>query len=479
MSATDADIGTNAELIYRFGGGSHDQFAIVNDTGLVTVIGNNLDRENRSNITIPLLATDNPACNPTSWLVVELVDVNDNSPMFINFTNATEICEDAAVGTELLTITTSDLDFGNNGVVTYHLINSEGDFAINRSSGVITVNQPLDRERREHYNITVVATDNGLQPQSSSALMQVTILDVNDNIPRADPPNLDTCIPEHSNSSVVVLRLSDNIVDGDLGLNGRLLYSISLPVAGSTVPFTVGLEDGIVRPLSAERLDREVMEAWDVTFEVTDLGGNNSEMIDTSPSAKCTPVTSPTVSITVRICLEDINDNCPMFNEPSYIVDVPEGTAANAIVFRLFAKDDDAGSNALVTYMASTAIPASGMSIFSIEADTGIIRTTTLIDELEPSYQLEVLATDQGIRPCSTPINVTLRIRDSNDNSPICNETFYEFNVTENVTSPAFVGVVSAYDLDTTAGQLDFSIVQHPSQQSMFNINGSTVSGHY
>lgn len=473
LSATDADIGVNAEIIYSFDGGSHDQFAVADDTGLVTVIGNDLDRENMSSISIPLLATDNPTCYSTSVLIVELADDNDNSPEFVDFPNTTEICEDASIGTEILTITASDLDAGNNGLVTFHLINSDEDFAINRSSGAVTVNRPLDRERKEQYNITVVATDSGLQPQSSSAIMLVTILDVNDNLPRPDPPNLDTCVPEHSNTSVVILRLSDSIIDGDLGLNGRLLYSIvGFP------PFTVGLEDGIVNPVSASELDREAMEMWDVTIRVTDQGGNRSSFVDTSPSAICTAITNPPVDITIRICLEDINDNAPSFNEESYIVDVPEGTPADAIVFRLFAKDDDAGQNAVVNYMLSTATPASGMDIFRIEHDTGIIRTRTLIDELAPSYQFLALATDMGTPPQVTPVNITIRIRDSNDNNPICNQTFYEFNVTENVTSPAFVGVVSAYDLDSIGSQLDFSVLQHPSQPSMFDVNSTTVSSH-
>ena len=437
------------------------------------MIGNDLDRENTGSITIPLLGTDNPACQAMSWLVVELVDVNDNSPTFINFPNTTEICEDAAVGTEMVTITTSDLDTGNNALVTYHLINSDEDFAINRSTGVVTVNRPLDRERKEQYNITVVATDSGLRPQSSSAMMFVTVLDVNDNLPRADPPNLDTCIPEHSNSSVIVLCLSDNIIDGDLGPNGQFLYSIE----GSS-PFIVGLENGIVTSISAEMLDREDTDAYLVTFRIIDLGGTNGEMVDTSPSAVCTEITNPPVFIDVRICLEDINDNCPSFNEDSYVVDVIEGTPTDAIVFRLFANDDDVGINAEIRYTFNASTPASGLNLFNIDSETGIIRTRTMIDELELSYRFVVLATDQGMPPCVTPVNVTIRIRDSNDNNPICNQTFYEFNVTENVTSPAFVGVVSAYDIDTMAGQLNYSIVQHPSQQSMFNINSVTVSGH-
>lgn len=472
LSATDADIGANAEIIYSFEGGSHDQFAVANDTGLVTVIGDDLDRENMSNITIPLLATDNPDCSATSVLVVELIDANDNSPVFIDFPNTTEICEDASIGDEMLTITASDLDSGNNGLVTFHLINSDEDFAINRSTGVVTVNRPLDRERKEQYNITVVATDSGLQPQSSSAIMLVTILDVNDNLPRANSPNLDTCVLEHSNTSVIILSLSDSIIDGDLGFNGKLLYSIV-----SSSPFDVGPEDGIVTPISADELDREAMEMWDVTFRVTDQGGNRSSFIDTSPSSECTAITNPPVDITIRICLEDINDNAPSFNEESYIVDVPEGTLADATVFRLFAKDDDAGQNAVVTYTLSTATPASGMDIFRIEENTGIIRTRIMIDELEPSYQFLALASDMGTPPQVTPVNVTIRIRDSNDNNPICNQTFYEFNVTENVTFPAFVGVVSAYDLDSVGNQLDFSILQHPSQQSMFDVD-STVSSH-
>ena len=471
ISAIDPDEGVNAEVIYGFSDGPYDQFAIANDTGLVTVIVADVDHDDHSTINLTLTATDDPDCNGTATLVVQVIDVNDNDPVFTNLPSSISVCEDTPVGEGIVNITASDRDSGFNGIVTYHLINSDEDFAINRLTGEFLINRPLDRERKALYNITVVATDSGLQPRSTSATMLVTLLDVNDNQPRFDPTNIETCILENADTSFVVTQLA--VIDGDAGLNGKITYEI----VGS-VPFAIGLEDGIITPTTA--LDRETVDVWTVTVIARDQGGDNA--VDTSPSAVCTTLNTSQAMIDYRICLNDVNDNCPRFGQATYNVDVLEETGANAIVFHLIATDGDIGTNGVFQYSFNTSNPATGLNLFRIDETTGVIRTQVNLDleTLQSSYAFQVDAVDIGSPPCTSVAIVTIRIRDINDNNPICNQAFYQFNVTENMTSPVLVGDVDAYEIDDTLGEgdslLDYSIADHPSQERMFNINRTTVS---
>ena len=443
----------------------------------MTVIVANVDHDNHSTINLTLTATDDPNCNGTATLVVQVIDVNDNDPVFTNLPLFISVCEDTPVGEVIENITASDRDSGFNGIVTYHLINSDEDFAIDRLTGEFFVNRPLDRERKAQYNITVVATDSGLQPRSTTATMSVTLLDVNDNHPRLDPANIETCIPEDADMNFVVTQLS--VIDGDAGLNGVITYEI---VRSDPVPFAIGLEDGIIMP--TDDLDREERDVWIVRIIARDQGGDNS--VDTSPSAVCTAIKTDPLEFDYRICLNDVNDNCPRFSQQTpYIVDVFEETGADTIVFHLTATDRDIGTNGQFQYSFNASNSAAmGFDLFRIDPDSGIIRTEVNLDleALESSYVFQVDAVDQGTPPCTSFTFITIRIRDINDNNPTCNQTFYQFNVTENMTSPVVVGDVDAYEVDDILGEgeiftdvLDFSIADHPSQERMFNINSTTV----
>ena len=56
-------------------------------------------------------------------------------------------------------LTVEDADHGPNGQVTF-TVNTDR-FAVNSSTGVLYTTQPLDREERAHYHLTVQATDGG------------------------------------------------------------------------------------------------------------------------------------------------------------------------------------------------------------------------------------------------------------------------------------------------------------------------------
>lgn len=118
--------------------------------------------------------------------LVEVEDYNDHSPVFIpHFLSLAPLPEDISVGTSVAQLVASDSDSGQNRDITYSLLEEsdpDGLFAIDQS-GLLSVAQPLDRERVAQHHLVVIATDHGVPPLSGSATVQLPLLDVNDNGP--------------------------------------------------------------------------------------------------------------------------------------------------------------------------------------------------------------------------------------------------------------------------------------------------------
>ncbi len=99
------------------------------------------------------------------------------SPIFERASGySTSIPESSQPGTFVIQVTASDKDSGSYGAVSYFLLSELGahapSFRINETTGVITVNGPLDRERKPFYSLTVQAVDDytgHLNPDSHEA----------------------------------------------------------------------------------------------------------------------------------------------------------------------------------------------------------------------------------------------------------------------------------------------------------------------
>lgn len=84
--------------------------------------------------------------------------------------------------------------------------------------------RPLDRETESDYNLTVQATDHGVPPLSSTVLLSITVLDVNDNPPEFTNKMMYATISE----SVPVGSEITNVhaTSEDIGVNAEISYSI-------------------------------------------------------------------------------------------------------------------------------------------------------------------------------------------------------------------------------------------------------------
>ena len=94
-------------------------------------------------------------------------------------------------------------------------------------AGVISVIKKVDRETNPSgYSLIVTAKDHGYPvSQSSTALVNITISDVNDNAPRFDKFTYSAEVREDSKVNTVVTMV--HAVDDDEGLAGEVVYSIT------------------------------------------------------------------------------------------------------------------------------------------------------------------------------------------------------------------------------------------------------------
>ncbi|XP_024892827.1 cadherin-related tumor suppressor-like [Temnothorax curvispinosus] len=193
FKATDNDLGPNSELTFIISAGNkRDTFYIDPLTGIL-YLKKPLDYEELVRYTLNVTCSDggHPRLSSVTSLTVEVIDTNDNPPVFPNTAIVRQIREGILVRTPIVTITAEDPDSGDNGVVSYSILSQDPEdevrrFGINPSSGVIHTLLPIDREEVDTFKLVVIATDQAQPPSarlSAEKLVIVIVEDVNDNAP--------------------------------------------------------------------------------------------------------------------------------------------------------------------------------------------------------------------------------------------------------------------------------------------------------
>ena len=145
---------------YLAGGNTGQSFSIGELTGEVTVL-NPVDYEMTRSFDLWIEARDttNQALSAYRKLVINILDLNDNTPRFSQPLYNPSILEDANIGAIVVQLMASDGDSGLNGQVIYRLGASDSTFQINQNTGVITTKVLLDREKVPVYSLVVEAVD--------------------------------------------------------------------------------------------------------------------------------------------------------------------------------------------------------------------------------------------------------------------------------------------------------------------------------
>lgn len=197
-------------------------------------------------------------------LIVNLIDINDNSPTFDPNLLNLNVSELAEFGSELTVVTAIDSDQAENGFVTYTLNRAEieGTFTIDMITGVIAVNRNLDYETRQSYTIVVTGVDAGEPQRSGTLTINLSVLDENDNTPIIQNPMPTFTIEENIPLNTLVGRIVAS--DADSGVNAELVFEI---VTGNEANrLVIDRDTGMITTNST--IDREQQEVYILTVEV-------------------------------------------------------------------------------------------------------------------------------------------------------------------------------------------------------------------
>ncbi|XP_024124722.2 cadherin-7 [Oryzias melastigma] len=239
IKAVDLDLGQNAEMDYKILDGDEvGTFGIITDPdtqeGLI-ILHTPLDFESRSSFSLHV-EVSNRIVDPRFLLVgpfsdlttvqLQVEDVNE-PPVFTPPVSWMMVSEGAPVGTVVGSVSASDPD-DSNSPVRYAIDKSsdlERHFSIDSSSGVIRTNKHLDRESRALHNITITATEKQGPSLAGSAVVLISVTDVNDNAP-SFARKYQTSVCENALPGQVVETLS--AVDPDEPERGhRFLFSLT------------------------------------------------------------------------------------------------------------------------------------------------------------------------------------------------------------------------------------------------------------
>lgn len=238
IRATDADAGGNSAIRYAIiGGNTQNTFSIDSQSGDVNLV-KPLDYEAVKTYKLNVRAQDGgmPAKSNTTQLLVKVKDVNDNSPRFHASLFHEAVSESVPVGYSVLKVQAYDADEGDNAQIKYSLgprdlsgasITDSFPVAVNCETGWIFTVKQLDREQCSKYQFTVIASDAGDPPRSSSATVILTVTDVNDNDPYFEPKTYEVVVSENDLPGTAVTT----VVATDSDEDARIRYEIT---AGNT-----------------------------------------------------------------------------------------------------------------------------------------------------------------------------------------------------------------------------------------------------
>ncbi|KAM3925505.1 protocadherin alpha-6-like isoform 2-T2 [Leptodactylus fuscus] len=407
--AVDPDIGTNSVTSYELS--TSEYFALDVQTytheskSVQLVLKKSLDREQipLHNLTLTAYDGGKPRLSGTVQLLIAVQDVNDNAPLFGQLFYQVSLLENALNGTIVITVNATDLDQGQNGEIFYTFNEPfsqqvSSAFRIESETGIIRVAGEIDYEKRNVYEIQVAAIDKGHIAMTGHCKILVNIIDMNDNVPEIMVTSLNVPVPEDAikGSVVAVIRAYDK----DLGENGRVNCHIS-----QNLPFiiTPTLREYFSLTVNGQ-LDRETVSEYDIEITATDDGS--------------LPLS---VTKSIKIQVNDVNDNPPIFLQIPEAVSIKENNPPGSPIYTVSAFDPDMSQNSFITYsiIDSTidGIPIS--SYISINPENGKLFALLSFDHEQVSqFHCQIKATDAGLPALSSEIMLYIFIEDINDNAP-------------------------------------------------------------
>ncbi|NXA63629.1 PCD23 protein, partial [Mohoua ochrocephala] len=406
--AKDPDEGRNGQVTYHILSGNENKaFVLDKITGLLTT-AQLLDHEVQERYSLTVMALDDgsPALSATQVLTIIVLDVNDETPVFLKQLYETAVHENQDPGEFVIKVEAVDRDAGLNSLLRYEILPGAGyeQFKMNSDNGELVTAASLDRETQEVFSIKGSSChDLGSPLRSSTAQLYLTVLDENDHSPLFAKTQYQISVTEDLEDGSAILDLSAS--DEDDGLNGEVIYSLIDDTYGA---FAIDSVTGSI--VTTKALDRETKSQY--AFRVV--------------ASDCSTRFPRSTTVSVEVHIDDVNDNDPVFLQSPIRAFVPAETAVNETVATVRAEDVDLGSNGAIVFNLMIA-----ETVFQIDVKTGDIILREPLASKDFSTQLLVTASDQGISP-RTATAVVIIFTEEQEEAISFSHSLYEASVPEN-----------------------------------------------
>ncbi|XP_065315279.1 cadherin EGF LAG seven-pass G-type receptor 1-like [Gordionus sp. m RMFG-2023] len=497
VRAYDVDSGINSELSFRISrvisNDSYNEsvlpFQIDLNSGWITtnVI---LDREKIDEYRFKVKIEDKglPVQSVATDVIIDIIDINDNAPVCEKSVYEVNVSENTEVGTIVLSdikgvdsdiednfiyilsseiLTYTEFYYEDNVIKNLTLIDDYKIFDLlvteNRASIILTepLHYILDKYPGQlSINLTVVVEDSG--NNIGYCNVNIKVIDENNNAPAFERVINYIKVKENfpTQSKIITLKATDL----DKGENSKIVYSIELDDVKEN-PFKIDSKNG--RIFLDKNLDREILAHYNLKIIAKDNG-----------------IPSLSGVTHLKIQVEDINDNSPVFISPSndplkYIsnysrdatnahefnVKILENTGPGVKIGQIKAIDFDFGSNGEIQYLflnhSTSSLQETIYDKFEINKHTGDIYTyikvpnmsthNTFLDrERVLFYNLIVVAEDNAPthERLRTSAEFNVILIDVDDNSPIFEEKRVYLKLEEHSPVGKIIGRIAYYDLD-------------------------------
>ena len=458
VKAQDRDIGNNAVCFYHIEPRSGYGFVSVDPlSGSLTlrkqvkfVKSAVLQKPDKTLFNLILKARNvyPPFYVTQTQLIVRVLDANDHAPVFSQSSYHAYVESIAAIGFIVTTVSASDAyDVGDNADVAYSMIGGNGSSVFMLTVNRIKVKGSLQSYIGSVLQVLIEASDNGVPKQKSTTKVNIEVTEENRHSPAFTAAKFEVTVPENKQLYKELRKVVAR--DEDSGGNGELTYSITSGNLDGI--FGIGLKNGslyLVKSLDYEKTS------------------SHSLVIEAKDSAK---VNKRSSTVTVEVKVTDVNDNRPVFTSKQFTATVIENALASTLVTKVIATDADSAPSNTISYEISD---PTGRVFFTIESNTGIIRTRTGIDyETIQAFIIKVTASDSGIPVLSSTVDVKINVIGVNEYNPRFTSKSFNFTVSRHAEVNNMIGKVSAIDNDKGIDGVSVFLPRFSVEKSPFKLD--------
>ncbi|TSV15241.1 Protocadherin gamma-A8 [Bagarius yarrelli] len=361
-------------------------------------------------------------------VTVDILDINDNRPVFPENEINLEISELALTGARFSLASATDPDVGVNSLQKYTLQPTDH-FTLNVQNGAdgsknveMVLQSALDREEKARHHLTLTAFDGGKPQRSAVVKINIVVLDANDNPPTFNQRLYKTSIVENAPKGTVITTVSASDAD-ESSQNIQYYFEHATPVEKAL--FSIDALTGELKLLGD--VDYEKHKQFKMKVQAKDHGG----LTDTGE---------------IMIDVIDVNDNAPKITLMSFSNSVSEDAEPGTVLAMINVQDLDSGDNGRVTCSIQPNTPFK--MVASLSNYYNLVTDSVLDREDVADYNITITAVDAGSPALSSTLLLSVKLSDVNDHAPQFEQDIYKVYIAENNAVAMSVLTVKADDAD-------------------------------